>query len=419
MLARSLEQYNPSIKFAVVFSEPVGTPYGHDSGFDEVVYCEELPIQDFRAWAFQHDVVEFCTGVKGHMLVHLLAKKDCESVVYIDPDCVVLSSVDNILSEFQKSSILLTPHITQPQALDGNLAEELGSLRHGVFNFGFLGVKNDVEGNRFARWWSHRLEKYCYDDPSNGIFTDQRWGDLVPALFDRVAILKNPGYNVATWNILERKVSGSLSEGFTANSEPLVFYHFSGLDSGQQLNMLNKYAKDVRCLYDLRDWYIAECRRLEKSEDLANAWIYGLFANGQQIEKEHRLLYRQNQELRERFPDPFDCAEGTDTFYSWCRLQEIERTEALRHEELKHQKLIEVRELVQAREKLVEAEERFAEAKKAGDEWEARFGRSQNVANDLSSELDRIRQSKKWILLCHLATLKMRVTSLFPQKSIT
>jgi hypothetical protein len=52
---------------------------------------------------------------------------------------------------------------------------------------------------------------------------------MVPALFDDVAILRNPGYNVAYWNMPSRPLS--LVEGkWFAGGEPLVFFHFSGFD---------------------------------------------------------------------------------------------------------------------------------------------------------------------------------------------
>ena len=35
------------------------------------------------------------------------------------------------------------------------------------------------------------------------MFTDQRWIDFVPSLFDHF-ILKDPTYNVAYWNLHER-----------------------------------------------------------------------------------------------------------------------------------------------------------------------------------------------------------------------
>ena len=41
-----------------------------------------------------------------------------------------------------------------------------------------------------------------YEEAAFGVYTDQRWCDLVPALFDGVKVLRDPGLNVASWNLV-------------------------------------------------------------------------------------------------------------------------------------------------------------------------------------------------------------------------
>ena len=55
--------------------------------------------------------------------------------------------------------------------------------------------------------------------------------DIVPALFPKVRILRHPGYNVATWNVLERPIerTGNPSP-YQAGGESLAIFHFSGFD---------------------------------------------------------------------------------------------------------------------------------------------------------------------------------------------
>ncbi len=136
---------------------------------------------------------------------------------------------------------------------------EMASLKHGVFNMGFVGVAHTAEGQRFASWWADRLTHFCLDDISRGLFTDQKWANLVPCFFDDYRVLRSPAFNVATWNITTREVAGSWEEGFTVNGEPLGFYHFSGFDSGDQALMLNKYGANSATLKALRSWYVDAC----------------------------------------------------------------------------------------------------------------------------------------------------------------
>ena len=172
------------------------------------------------------------------------------------------------------------------------------------------------EGRRFASWWSQRLEKYCHDDLPRGLFTDQKWVDLAPCFFDGVKILRSPAFNVATWNIANRKATGSLEEGIFVNGEPLGFYHFSGFDSGDQITMLSRYGADSPVLYALRDWYIAECERHGQSRLGATPAKYEFFSNGERIERGYRLLYRRRTDLQSAFPNPFLVA-GLDSYKAW------------------------------------------------------------------------------------------------------
>ena len=71
---------------------------------------------------------------------------------------------------------------------------------------------------------------------------DQKWGDLFPSFVDGAKILRHPGYNIAYWNLHERKIKGSSKKGWTANGKPLRFLHFSGvkIDNSENISRLSK-----------------------------------------------------------------------------------------------------------------------------------------------------------------------------------
>ena len=308
VLARSLKQHNPEIRFCLLINEPVPEWAIADlDAFDEVAEIGDLEIPDRTRWIFTHTMVELCTGTKGFYMQELLQRPDCRAVFYLDPDIAVFSSIDPLLVELQSASILLTPHQTEPEAtLDAIVDNEICSLKHGVFNLGFLGLKPSPEGLRFARWWRDRLESFCVADIPSGLFTDQRWIDLAPAFFQEIAVIRHPGCNVATWNLTHRRVEGDFTCGFTVNGEPLVFYHFSGFDSGAQEIMLNKYGGRMLAVHRLRRWYVAETGRAEDRRLTGYPWAYGFFRNGEPISTEQRRVYRQRPDLQETYLDPFE-----------------------------------------------------------------------------------------------------------------
>ena len=70
----------------------------------------DLDIPDWRPWAFCHSMVELCTAVKPFMLKQLLAREDCDAVVYLDPDICVFSVLSDVVAALNNHAILLTPH---------------------------------------------------------------------------------------------------------------------------------------------------------------------------------------------------------------------------------------------------------------------------------------------------------------------
>ncbi|WP_166016356.1 glycosyl transferase [Chelativorans multitrophicus] len=317
VLAESVKARHPDIHFCLLVGEPV-PDWLRDSThpFDEVVSSDSL-VPD-RSWIFKHSIVEYCTAIKGQMLVNILERGIFDNVFYFDPDTVLLDRIDRLIERFEIYSVLLTPHILDPEESDQAIRDnEIIALQHGVYNLGFLGVKNDTAGRRFAEWWRHRLTNYCRDDIPKGLFTDQRWVDLAVAYFPEIEIVRDAGCNVATWNLTHRTVEGSFDRGFTVNGNPLTFYHFSGFDSGNQLAMLQRYGNEAPALYELRRWYIDACAKHEASVPALGPWRYGFFDSGKTISTSQRRVYRERPDLQETFPDPFDDSGDKKGYRGW------------------------------------------------------------------------------------------------------
>jgi len=320
VLAESLKRVSPSTHFFVMLIDKPPDDFDlNDEPFDELINVHDLGIENVEGWCFGYRIVELCTAVKGAAASYLLEKRGAKQVFYFDPDMVIFDRFDELSQLLEQTSILLTPHQSEPETtLDAVMDNEMASLKHGVFNLGFVGIQNDEEGQRFARWWADRLQHFCLDDINRGLFTDQKWANLIPCFFDRYRVVRSPAFNVATWNISTRQVSGTLKDGIKVNGEPLGFYHFSGFDSGDQELMLKKYAPDSKILFDMRRWYIAECEQKGQSEFGKLPYGYATYQNGEPILQVHRDLYRARIDLQRAFPNPF--LQGADGGYlAWYK----------------------------------------------------------------------------------------------------
>jgi hypothetical protein len=325
VLARTLKRIHP--EWHMVLLIPDDPPQGvkikwKDEPFDQVMGLSDLPIKHFGSWLFRHNVVELCTAIKG-MALQQLQRQGYDKVFYIDPDIAVFSSLDGLSALLESSSILLTPHQISPELTTQGIEDnERASLKYGVYNLGFVGVASDETGARFADWWAERCYHYCVDDVPNGLFTDQRWCDLVPAYFDRVHVVRDPGYNVASWNLSRRKIRFGEDGAIYVNHDfPLRFFHFTKVDHVGE-TMLRRYAGTHLDAIELMYWY----RRALRANDLpgvpARYWKYGTYSDGTQIEQSARVAYRQLADAEDRFPDPFRVGAGA--FKEWLTQRESE-----------------------------------------------------------------------------------------------
>jgi hypothetical protein len=283
--------------------------------FDRVVYAAELGIPSFPSWLFKHDIVEVCTAVKGPFLHQACEAGVADAVIYLDPDTALLGSLAPLEAWLETDDILLTPHLLDPN--DDPLAIEdndVSTLRTGIFNLGFVAVRTAGEGARFAKWWNDRLLTHCYDDIPSGLFVDQRWCDQVPALFDKVKVVRDPGYNVASWNLSRRKLSIEKDGRILVNGVPLRFWHFTKLGEVGDA-MTRRYAGDNFPVYELWSWYRRQIAVATDPVIPARWWAFGVYKDGQPIERAHRLLYRSRIDLQAAFPDPY--ASGAHGFRAW------------------------------------------------------------------------------------------------------
>lgn len=319
VLAQSFKRHHPDVEFYLLVGDDVPAGVNLEfPAFDRIFTLRDLEIRDDKAWLFKHSVVEICTAIKGFFLKQMLADPDIESVLYLDPDIAVFGPLESVYGALDQASIVLTPHLLEAELEQAAIMDnELSALKHGVYNLGFLAVKNTDEGRRFGDWWKHRLEHFCYADIPNGIFTDQRWVDLAPAFFHDLHILRDEACNVAPWNLTKRKVSGSIAEGLRVNGKPLTFYHFSGFDSGANMAMLQRYAQDAPVLFEMHQWYIDSCTTQDTQNFGSMPWSYDFYKNGSRITRGARWLYRTRHELQDRYPNPFDTDDHPASFHRW------------------------------------------------------------------------------------------------------
>jgi lipopolysaccharide biosynthesis glycosyltransferase len=333
ILANTLKMHHPDWEFHLVVSDRISTLNNStdlidfsNEPFDKVVWIDELKIPDFYNWVFKYTVVEVCTAIKG-LYLQKLEKQGEKEVIYLDPDIAVFNSLSPLVRILDENAIALTPHLLDYPETEGSIRDNeiMGVLKHGVFNLGFFGVDlGKSDGRRFGKWWGHRLLNYCYADYGQNLFTDQKWCDLVPAYFKDVAIIHDPGYNVASWNLDKRIVSMSDKGQIVINKKyPLRFYHFTGYDSGAGDAMTARYGEGNQIVKEIWNWYGHKLEDYNQDRLGKINSFYNYYDNGQDVTTAARRIYRDRKDLQEAFPNPYQTEGITGKFaggfYTWLR----------------------------------------------------------------------------------------------------
>lgn len=307
VLMDSIRLWAPELaRIVVLVDQPDG--YFNPSQEDfAILLSTDLRIPESRWFHFKYTIMELCTAVKPYVF-EALFERGIERVLYLDPDIKVFETLDPLLRNLDQHSVLLTPHLISPLD-DGCCPNDLDILRSGSYNLGFIAIRRDSETERFLGWWQVKLYDQCVVDLPRGLFVDQRWIDLVPGLFDGVFIVREPGYNVAYWNLLHRPVRRTRNKGYAVNGSPLYFFHFSGFDPDhphrfsrhQNRFTLDDIGEAQGLVLGYRDELMArgyaECKRWP--------YAFGTFANGSPIPDMGRPAHHEMPEVVRRIADPF------------------------------------------------------------------------------------------------------------------
>jgi len=206
----------------------------------------------------RYNVIEFATALKPGLMKALL-KRGFRTVTYLDPDILVTDSLVEAQEIACSYEAVIVPHRLTPDS--SVLSDfELGLNRVGIFNLGF--ITTSQLSFSLLDWWQSKTLKSASMNWFKGQFTDQKWVDFFPVYFNTM-ILRDPGYNLAPWNIDERKLRIAANGVELVLEKPLRFIHFSqGSDNFKNSNFLNQWVRanssELSILKSLSEKYLKE-----------------------------------------------------------------------------------------------------------------------------------------------------------------
>ncbi len=322
-LKNSFCRFNNEYDFYIVIADSDADFMSKENVLDSKIVMG-LSDEQYYRMAFQYNVTEFCTSIKPYAMKWAFGQ-GYEIAVYLDPDILAYGEFKEVEGDY---SVFLTPHMLDMTPNGFGRWKEPELTMCGVYNCGFAGLRNDEIGVSVADWWCEKLKDGAYADIERGMYTDQKWMDLLHCFVtsDRIKVIKHLGYDVAPWNFHERELVkadtkyGVRFRGKNGESEELVFLHFSGyhykrliIDNIIETNYVYDYDRDFK--YKDFDGLVKEYREKlieEKTTDYFGInYAYGFFENGDRVSDFNRRMFRRYIENGGKCGNPFKTEKGS------------------------------------------------------------------------------------------------------------
>jgi len=323
VLARSFAEHNPGGRFWTLvidesdgYIDPAAEPF-------EVLTPSDIGCAPFADMAIRYNVLELSTAVKPWLLRHLMAETG-QPITYLDPDIGVYGSLEELDRLARGRRLVLTPHCSVPIPADGRRPTQIDIMIAGVYNLGYLTLAPGEEIDGLLDWWSDRLTRDCRVDPVYGYFVDQRWFDLAPGLVSDRAIVREPEYNVAYWNLHARELAED-GDGYTVDGRPLAFFHFSGFDPDEP-QVLSRHQNRIRVdpgspLARILDGYAERVRGEGYASARRFPYTFDALPDGTRLDPVVREMFLEAESSGELTISPFSPG-GTEALLEWLGTQE-------------------------------------------------------------------------------------------------
>ena len=318
VVASSFARRHPEIPFVVLLADEVDGCFDPDAENFEVVPLKAMGLEGRERLCFrypQQPLSYACTP----MLISYLLDRGFDRVLFFKQESMVLGRMDDAIELLGKCSVLLTPHLVSPLEGADAAERELTILLSGVHNIGFVGVSDTESARRLLSWWAERTTHSCEHAVGKGIHYEQRWLDLALSYFDGVKVLRDPSYNVAHWNLPERRVTIA-GDRVMVDGRRCRLFRFSGYDfdrPDRPTRYFDRLSMDE--IGDAATVFAEYHRSLEHSGmRTTSRWPYAWdrFDNGVAIPDVVRVIYREAESSGTVLERPFTTGED-GSFFTW------------------------------------------------------------------------------------------------------
>jgi hypothetical protein len=322
VIADTFLEHHPGASFFVLLTDEVDGRFDPQAEPFRLLHLSDMNIAGLTRFRFNYSEQELSYAATPSLLEFIL-DQGFPAAIFLKQESLVFGDL-SYLFDGPGRSIVLTPHLLEPLPGKDAVARELNILQAGVYNGGFVGVAGSEPGRDFLKWWQERLYRHCRLDTAGGMHFEQRWLDLVPVFFPEVIMERDPGLNVAHWNLPERTVTIDRAGAVFVDGQPCRLFRFSGFDAdnpGYATRYHTRLAmEDLGAAAAVYTRYLQLLEDAGYHESCAWPYAYGHFDNGVPIPHVARQIFRDLEDVA-RFGDPFETYRP-DSFFNWINRSE-------------------------------------------------------------------------------------------------
>ena len=262
-LYESLRQIHSDVVLHLLLTEPVAYKALLNHTNIQIYQLQQLQsplaIKIKTKYAAHADKLRW--SLKSVFMHHLLEQRICSKVIYTDNDIAFFNDYSFLFEWLNTHPLLLTPHhyprnpLQQQHWLETN-------FKLGIYNAGFVGA-NEHALNALE-WWAECCHYRCEKNFIRGLFDDQKYLDLLPAIEPQTLVLPHQGCNVAGWNTTVCKRTIVNNQTLINGKWPVVFIHFN-------LYTFSTFARgDDELLQPYLDQYVALLKQFNPAFEVQN-----------------------------------------------------------------------------------------------------------------------------------------------------
>jgi hypothetical protein len=178
-----------------------------------------------------YDASEMVGALRSSYIKKILFEEGYDQIVMLDADILCYAPLSPFFDALGRKLIVLAPHVNSPIP-DKNEPDDHELLVAGMVNNGCCAMSATSVTHVALDWLEEKARHNCFVIPELNLYNEQTWVSFLPWYFpEAVELVRDPGLNVAYWNLYERPLQQT-DKGITANGMPLRFFHYSGYRPG-------------------------------------------------------------------------------------------------------------------------------------------------------------------------------------------